>query len=68
MQGTDLKSLQNVAIGDIFGSMCVIFEETLSFKNCKISGWQKRYELIHFLSSRHTRSIEPIRVQIPWDS
>ena len=44
MQGTNLKSLQTLAIGE----MCVIFEEKLPFKNCKISGWQKRYELIHF--------------------
>ena len=26
---------------EIFGSFCVIFKEKLSFKNCKISGWQK---------------------------
>ena len=32
-----LKSFFNLVIGGIFAS----FEEKLSLKNCKISGWQK---------------------------
>ena len=36
---------------EIFSSLCIIFRAKFSFKNCKISGWQKRlcHELIHSL-------------------
>lgn len=36
-----LKSLLNLH-ADIFGFLGVIKKEKLAFKNCKISGWQKR--------------------------
>ena len=37
--------------GEIFNSLGVLFKEILSFKNCKISGWQKRsYILFKILS------------------
>jgi len=31
----------NLIHGEIFSSLGVVFREILSFKNCKISGWQK---------------------------
>ena len=37
-----LKSLQNIEITKSFGSMGVISDEKLPFRNCKISAWQKR--------------------------
>ena len=36
------KEIQKLIIGEMFGSLGVTFEKKLAFKNCKISGLQKR--------------------------
>lgn len=37
----DSKKVKNLQKYEIFSSLSVILKETLAFKNCKISGWQK---------------------------
>ena len=68
-----LKSLWNIVIGEMFGSLGVIFKEKLNFKNCKISGWQKRYWVHTFFVKCRVFKPAPHkkysinRAQIPWD-
>ena len=33
------ENLLKIEIGEVFGSLGVIFEEKLAFKNCEISWW-----------------------------
>jgi len=66
-----LKSLWNLVMFEMFGSLGVIFEEKLAFKRSKISGWQERQWAYSFfvkfwafkLASHKKYSIH--RTQIP---
>ena len=50
-QTLHLKSFRNLVIGEMFGSLGVIFEERLAFTTAKFLGVRSANELIHFLST-----------------